>query len=213
MNADVLTIALAKGRLADKSVELLKKCGTIDADLSDIGRKLVSEQNGIRLLLVKPTDVPTYVERGVADMGIAGKDTLMESGAPLYEMLDLGFGACRLCIAGFPQAQDRDITAANKRVATKYPAIAREYYGARSESVDIIKLSGSVELAPLLGLSDEILDVVETGGTLRENGLVVLEEICRVSARLVVNRVSLKTKGAIIRPLIAKMAEALEESK
>jgi ATP phosphoribosyltransferase len=213
MTAEKLTIALAKGRLADHSVELLQKCGAIDTDLNDIGRKLVFEQNGIRLLLVKPTDVPTYVERGVADMGIVGKDTLMESGAPLYEMLDLGFGACRLCIAGFPESQDRDITAANKRVATKYPAIARELYGARSENVDIIKLSGSVELAPILGLSDEILDVVETGSTLRENGLVVLEEICRVSARLVVNRVSLKAKGGLIRPLIDKMAALLEESK
>ena len=128
MNEEMLTIALAKGRLAEQSIEMMKKCGVIKADLKDIGRKLVFEQNGIRLLLVKPTDVPTYVERGVADTGIAGKDTLTESATPLYEMLDLNFGECRLCIAGFPVSPERGITVANKRVATKYPNIAREIF-------------------------------------------------------------------------------------
>jgi len=213
MNNDVLTIALAKGRLAERSVELLNKCGAIKAGLDSIGRKLVFEQEGIRLLLVKPADVPTYVERGVADAGIVGKDTLLESGTPLYEMLDLNFGECRLCIAGFPQNAERAITSANRRVATKYPNIAREFYAVRSENIDIIKLAGSVELAPILGLSDVILDVVESGRTLLENGLVVLEDICRVSARFVVNRVSLKTKGDRLKPLISEMARKLEEEK
>lgn len=208
-----LTIALAKGRLADKSVELLVRCG-MDCDVfSDLGRKLVMEDNAAqtRFLLVKPSDVPVYVERGVADIGIVGKDTLLEAGRSVYEMLDLGFGRCRLCIAGFPKERERSVTAANLRVATKYPSIAANFYGAKGVPIDVIELNGSVELAPLVGLSDVILDIVESGSTLRENGLLVLEEICGISARLIVNRVSLKTKGGRIKPLIEAMREALGE--
>ena len=139
-----------------------------------------------------------------------GKDTLLEKNPSLYEMLDLGFGKCRLCICGFPEQQAASITNFNLRVATKYPNVARSYYEAKGQAIDIIYLSGSVELGPLVGLSDVILDIVESGGTLKANGLTVLEEICDVSARLVVNRVSLKTRGERIRPLIDAMRAVLE---
>jgi ATP phosphoribosyltransferase len=212
---DIITIALAKGRLAEQTIILLEKCGIECAELKKSTRKLVfSDSSGqFRFILVKPSDVPTYVEYGVADVGIAGKDTLMEANSPLYEMLDLGFGKCKLCIAGFPEGAGGSITAANKRVATKYPNIARNFYAARDETIEIIKLNGSVELGPLVGLSDVILDIVESGKTLKANGLIVLEEICDISARLVVNRVSLKTKGAGIKNLIQNMKKLLEEYK
>lgn len=205
-----VTIALAKGRLAEMSIALLERCGIDCAELKEQGRKLTfSEPTGVyRFLLVKPGDVPTYIAHGVADMGIAGKDTLMEANQPLYEMLDLGFARCRLAIAGY-SAQKNAVTVANIRVATKYPNIARQYFRQRGETAEIIKLNGSIEIAPILGLSDVILDVVESGKTLKENGLVILEEITDVSARVVVNRISLKTKNGIIRPLIEKMRESL----
>jgi ATP phosphoribosyltransferase len=208
-----LTIALAKGRLADKSVELIERCGLGCEDLRDFGRKLVvaDEATRTRFLLVKPSDVPVYVERGVADMGIVGKDTLLEAGCSVYEMLDLGFGRCKLCVAGFPQEWERSVASANLRVATKYPAIATDFYGAKGVPIDVIELNGSVELAPIVGLSDVILDIVESGTTLKENGLVVLEEICGISARLIVNRVSLKTKGGRVKPLLEALRAALEE--
>ena len=210
-----ITIALAKGRLAEESMAILERCGLDCSELRNAGRRLVfyDKKNGFRFLLVKPSDVPTYVYQGVADLGIAGKDTLMEENLPLYEMLDLGYGKCRLCVAGYPGKQEKRLTDYNLRVATKYPHIARSYYGAKGQNIDIIELSGSVELGPLIGLSDVILDIVESGGTLRANGLMVLEEICEVSARLVVNRVSLKTKGDRIRPLIEKMRQELNRRK
>ena len=212
MNHNPITIALAKGRLAQLAVDLLERCGLDCAQVRSPERKLVlyDESGNFRFVLVKPSDVPIYVERGVADIGVVGKDTLMEKNPSLYEMLDLGYGRCRLCIAGYPDEQKRGLTDYNLRVATKYPNIARSYYGAKGQSIDIIELSGSVELGPLIGLSDVILDIVESGGTLKANGLVVLEEICSVSARLVVNRVSLKTKGDRIRPPIEKMKERLD---
>lgn len=199
-----LTIALAKGRLADKAMVLLEGAGVCCQSLKVASRKLVleDEAGGYRFILVKPSDVPTYVHHGVADIGFAGKDTLLEENLPLYEMLDLGFGNCRLCICGPDQVQKRPITTVNLTVATKYPHIARTYYEAKGETIDIIKLNGSVELGPLVGLSDVILDIVESGATLRENGLAVLEEVCTISARMVVGRVSLKTKGEKIRALI-----------
>lgn len=208
-----ITIALAKGRLAEDTMAILEKCGIDGSGLRESGRKLVveDEKNGVSFILVKPSDVPTYVERGVADLGVVGKDTLMEHGAQVYEMLDLGFARCRLCIAGFPDQKDRAITAFNLRVATKYPRIARSYYGEKGVAIDIIKLNGSVELGPLVGLSDVILDIVESGRTLDENGLMVLEKICDISARLIVNRVSLKTKGERIKPLLSDMRAALRE--
>lgn len=210
-----ITIALAKGRLAEDAMGVLEQCGIDCAEPRSPGRRLVVEdrQSAVSFILVKPSDVPTYVERGVADLGVVGKDTLMESGSQVYEMLDLGFGRCRLCVAGFPEQRDRAITAFNLRVATKYPRIARTYYGEKGVAIDIIKLNGSVELGPLVGLSDVILDVVESGRTLDENGLVVLERICDISARLIVNRVSLKTKGERVKPLLAAMRTVLREER
>ncbi|MDD4796232.1 MAG: ATP phosphoribosyltransferase [Eubacteriales bacterium] len=209
-----LTIALAKGRLGEKALALLERCGVDGPALEEAGRKLgLQDRSGdTRFILVKPSDVPTYVERGVADIGIVGKDTLMEMSSPVYEMLDLGFGGCRLCIAGPQDALSKQEPSANLRVATKYPNVARAYYGARGVHIDIIKLNGSVELGPLVGLSDVILDIVESGRTLKENGMDVLEEVCQISARLIVNRVSLKTKGRRIKPLIEEMKKALEDT-
>ncbi len=211
----MLTIALPKGRLAEQAIELLERCGVDCGATREPSRKLIMEDASgqTAFMLVKPSDVPVYVERGAADIGVVGKDTLMEANCSVYEMLDLGFGRCRLCVAGYPEGRERAITTANLRVATKYPAIAASYYGAKGIPIDIIKLNGSVELGPLAGLSDVILDIVESGRTLKENGLVVLDDICDISARLIVNRVSLKTRGSRIKPLIEAMGAAMEEGK
>lgn len=187
-------------------------------DCSEINaksRKLIfyDRTNDYRFILVKPTDVPTYVEQGVADVGVAGKDTLMESNLPLYEMLDLGLGRCKLCVCGVSHAYERGITSSNLCVATKYPNITRNYYAQKGENIRIIKLNGSVETGPLLGLSDVILDIVESGRTLRENGLEALEDVCDISARVVVNRVSLKTKGAKIKELIERIRAEIEREQ
>ncbi len=208
----MLNIALSKGRLAKKALGLFEKCG-VDISFVDMdSRKLIFEdaKQQLRIILVKPSDVPTYVERGVSDIGVVGKDTLMEQNKRLYEMLDLGFGACRLCIAGPVNKPQSAITNANLRVATKYPNVARSFYSSRNQAIDIIKMNGSVELGPLVGLSDVILDIVESGATLKENGLAVQEEICDSSARLVVNKVSLKTKAERITPLLEMIRKALE---
>jgi len=206
----MLTIALAKGRLAKFAVGLLEKCGINTEELKKDTRKLVvyDKENDVRFILVKPADVPVYVYRGVADIGVAGKDTLLEAGLPLYEMLDLKFAACKICVAGY---EERERTSTGMtRVATKYPRVAKIYYDEKGEDIEIIKLNGSIELAPILDLSDVIVDIVESGDTLRENGLSVLDDICDVSARLVVNQVSLKTKAGQITSLIEKMKKALE---
>ncbi|MBE3100794.1 MAG: ATP phosphoribosyltransferase [Firmicutes bacterium] len=215
MEVKMITIALAKGRLADKAIELLEQIGIDCSEVKEPSRKLIlySKDKNVRFIMVKPSDVPTYVEHGVADMGIAGKDTLLEEGKSLYEMLDLKFGKCRIAVAGFPEKRDLWITHAHTRVATKYPNIARNYFSQRGETIEIIKLNGSVELGPLIGLSDIIVDIVESGKTLEENGLEILEEICTVSARLVVNRVSLKTKHSEIKRIIDGIQGILEESK
>jgi ATP phosphoribosyltransferase len=207
-----VTIALAKGRLAEKTLKILKRCGIAPVDMDEDSRKLIyyDVKNDIRFLMVKPSDVPTYVDHGVADIGVVGRDTLLESGLPLYEMLDLKFGACKMCVAGYPDMEKR-ITASVLRVATKFPEIARKYYAAKGETIEVIKLNGSVELAPMLGLSDVIMDLVESGRTLKENGLMVLEEVSDISARLAVNRVSLKTKAGAITPLLDKIKGALED--
>jgi len=209
----MITIALAKGRLADESIGLLKKANIDCGDLEDPSRKLIfqNRDQSLRFILVKPSDVPTYVEYGAADIGIVGKDTLLEEGRSLYEMIDLGFGKCRMVVAGFPEKKNAWITYANTRVATKYPNIARNYFSQRGESIEIIKLNGSVELGPIIGLSDVIVDIVESGRTLKENGLEVLEEICKISARLVVNRISLKTKSSEINRLIECIQKVLED--
>lgn len=211
----VVTIALPKGRLADDTIAILERCGVDCSEINAKSRKLIfyDRTNDYRFILVKPTDVPTYVEQGVADVGVAGKDTLMESNLPLYEMLDLGLGRCKLCVCGVSHAYERGITSSNLCVATKYPNITRNYYAQKGENIRIIKLNGSVETGPLLGLSDVILDIVESGRTLRENGLEVLEDVCDISARVVVNRVSLKTKGAKIKELIERIRAEIEREQ
>lgn len=209
----MLTIALPKGRLGSQTLKLLNKAvdGLEELDLSS--RKLVFNfsKKSLRFIIVKPSDVPTYVEYGAADIGIAGKDSLLEAQSKVYEMLDLGIGKCKMVVAGFPDKKDSWITKAHRRVSTKYPNIAKNYFTSIGENVEIIRLNGSVELGPIVGLSDVIVDIVESGKTLKENGLVVLEEICDISARLVVNRVSLKTKKSDITRLIDSIEKVLEE--
>ena len=204
----VITFALAKGRLAEQAFTLLEQLGIDCSEPRNPGRQLVlwDKASNVRFILVKPSDVPTYVDHGVADIGVVGKDTLLESGRPLYEVLDLTFGKCRLCIAGYAE-QPQSATRATFRVATKYPNVARSYYDAKGRTIEIIELHGSVELGPVIGLSDVILDIVESGSTLRANGLTVLETVCECSARLVVNRVSMKTKRDRIREIIDGLAE------
>ena len=205
---DVVTIALAKGRLAEEALKLLEGMGIDCSEPRHPGRQLVlwDRASNTRFILVKPSDVPVYVDHGVADLGVVGKDTLLEAGRPLYEVLDLTFGRCRLCIAGYAE-QQQSATRATFRVATKYPNVARSYYDSKGQTIEIIELHGSVELGPVIGLSDVILDIVESGSTLKANGLTVLEEVCECSARLVVNRVSMKTKRDRIRQIIDGMAE------
>lgn len=204
----VITFALAKGRLAEQAFTLLENLGIDCSEPRSPGRQLVlwDKTNNIRFILVKPSDVPTYVDHGVADFGVVGKDTLLEAGRPLYEVLDLTFGKCRLCIAGYADQKNQQATRATFRVATKYPNVARAYYDAKGQTIEIIELHGSIELGPVIGLSDVILDIVESGSTLRANGLSVLEEVAECSARLVVNRVSMKTKRERIRQIIDGMA-------
>lgn len=207
----MITFALPKGRLAEKSAELLSACGVDTAVLAEDTRRLVLESADKKygFFLVKPADVPVYVESGVADLGIVGKDTLIEEGRDLYEMLDLKMGECSLCIAGYPERKDA-LTNAHLRVATKYVNTAKKVFSERGEEIEIIPLHGSIELAPITGLADVIFDVVQTGSTLRANGLVVLEEVFTgITARLVANKVSLKTKAADILPLIGRLREVL----
>lgn len=194
-----LTFALAKGRLAKKTLALLEQIGITCEEMKDPDtRKLifVNEELKMKFFLSKATDVPTYVEYGAADIGVVGKDTILEEGRNLYEVMDLGFGKCRMCVCG--PASARELLKKNEiiRVASKYPVIAKDYFNNRKhQTVEIIKLNGSVELAPIVGLSEVIVDIVETGSTLRENGLEVLEEVCPLSARMVVNQVSLKMEN------------------
>ena len=210
----VITFALAKGRLAEQAFELLEQLGIDCSEPRNPGRQLVlwDKKQNVRFILVKPSDVPTYVDHGVADIGVVGKDTLLESGRPLYEVLDLTFGKCRLCIAGYAE-QHQSATRATFRVATKYPNVARSYYDAKGQTIEIIELHGSVELGPVIGLSDVILDIVESGSTLKANGLTVLETVCECSARLVVNRVSMKTKRERIREIIDGMSALIDNMK
>ncbi|MBQ7845375.1 MAG: ATP phosphoribosyltransferase [Clostridia bacterium] len=209
---DMITLALAKGRLAEQTFTLLENLGIDCSEPRNPGRQLVlwDKKNNIRFILVKPSDVPTYVDHGVADLGVVGKDTLLESGRPLYEVLDLTFGRCKLCIAGYADQSNSPVTRATFRVATKYPRVARSFYDSKGQTIEIIELHGSVELGPVIGLSDVILDIVESGSTLKANGLSVLEDVCDVSARLVCNRVSMKTKRERIRSLIDGLAEQVE---
>ncbi len=210
-----LTFALTKGRLAEKTLSLLEQIGISCEEMKDkSSRKLVfvNEEKKVRFFLAKAPDVPTYVEYGVADIGVVGRDTILEEGRRAFEVLDLGFGKCRMCVCG--PASARDLLAHHERirVASKYPEIARDYfYNQKFQTIDIIKLNGSVELGPIVGLSDVIVDIVETGSTLRENGLEVLEEICPLSARMIVNQVSMRMEHERIRQIIARLRAVLNE--
>ncbi|MBQ4521822.1 MAG: ATP phosphoribosyltransferase [Lachnospiraceae bacterium] len=210
-----LTFALAKGRLAKKTLKLLEKVGITCEEMKDPDtRKLifVNEELKVKFFLAKATDVPTYVEYGAADIGVVGRDTILEEGRNLFEVMDLGYGKCKMCVCGPESA--RELLKKNEliRVASKYPNIAKDYfYNVRHQTVEMIKLNGSVELAPIVGLSEVIVDIVETGATLRENGLGVLEEICDLSARIVVNQVSLKMEHERISKLLKDLKTVLQE--
>ncbi len=209
-----LTFALAKGRLAGKSLEMFEKIGITCEEMKDKNsRKLIfaNEELGYRFFLAKANDVPTYVEYGAADIGIVGKDTILEEGRKLYEVLDLKIGKCRMCVCGPESAREYLKHHGLIRVATKYPVIAKDYfYNKKHQTVEIIKLNGSIELAPIVGLAEVIVDIVETGSTLRENGLSVLEEVCPLSARMVVNQVSMKRENGRIGRIIREMRELIQ---
>lgn len=205
----MLNIALPKGRLGDQVYRLFSGIGYECAAIYEDNRKLVFEnpERGVRYLLVKPSDVPIYVEHGAADVGVAGKDVLLEAQPDVYELMDLKIGKCRLCVAarnGYIENRDRAL-----RVATKYPKVARDHYASVNREIEIIKLNGSIELAPILGLSDVILDVVESGKTLQENDLSVLETVHPVTARLIANRSSYMFKEDLIREMTAKLREVV----
>lgn len=208
-----LTFALAKGRLAKTTLSYLEQIGIEMEEMKDPDtRKLifVNEDLKIKMFLSKASDVPTYVEYGAADIGVVGKDTILEEGRKLYEVMDLGFGKCRMCVCGPENA--RELLKHQKliRVASKYPNIAKDYFNnMKHQTVEIIKLHGSVELAPIVGLSEVIVDIVETGTTLKENGLMVLEEICPLSARVVVNQVSMKMENERITQILNDLKKVL----
>ena len=210
-----LTFALGKGRLAKQTLELFEKIGITCEEMKDKdSRKLIftNEELKLRFFLAKGPDVPTYVEYGAADIGVVGKDTILEEGRKVHEVLDLGYGKCKMCVCGYkdaaPLLQHHELI----RVATKYPNIAKDYfYNTKHQTVEIIKLNGSIELAPIVGLSEVIVDIVETGSTLRENGLNVLEEVCPLSARMVVNQVSMKMEDERIRNLIRDLRNVIDK--
>lgn len=210
-----LTFALTKGRLAKKTMELLEQLGITCEEIQDKNsRKLifVNEELKLKFFLAKGPDVPTYVEYGAADIGVVGKDTILEEGRKVHEVCDLGFGKCRMCVCGPKSAAEYLKHHELIRVATKYPRIAKDYfYNKKHQTVEIIKLNGSIELAPLVGLSEVIVDIVETGSTLRENGLDVLEEVCPLSARMIVNPVSMRMENERIKDLLAKLRTVLQE--
>ena len=210
-----ITIALSKGRIFDETLPLLAAAGIVPSENPETSRKLIIETNqpNVRVVIVRATDVPTYVQYGAADLGVAGKDVLIEHGGNgLYQPLDLGIGRCRLCVAvpagfDYPAAVRRG---ARLRVATKYLTASREHFAAKGVHVDLIKLYGSMELAPLAGLADAIVDLVSSGGTLRANNLVEVEEIARISSRLIVNQAALKTRREALMPLVERLERAVE---
>jgi ATP phosphoribosyltransferase len=207
----MINIALPKGRLGEKVYGIFEAVGYGCPSILDNNRKLIfeNEETGVRYFWVKPSDVAIYVERGAADLGVAGKDILLEYGPDVYELLDLEVGKCRMCVAaqkGFHDDLDRTL-----RVATKFTHTAKDYYAGQSREIDIIKLNGSIELAPILGLSDVIVDIVETGTTLRENDMEVVETITPISARLISNKVSYKFKHTDISKLCQKVSDYIKE--
>jgi ATP phosphoribosyltransferase len=209
----MLNVALPKGRLGEQVYRLFEKAGYGCPALLEPNRRLVfeNEEKGVRYFWAKPSDVAIYVERGSADIGVAGKDILLESGPDVYELLDLNMGRCRMCVAGYPDF--RDDLSRTLRVATKYPNIARRYYSALSRPIDVIKMNGSIELAPIVGLSDVIVDIVETGKTLEENGLTPLKTIVPVSARLIANKARYKFRSEEIRELCTRIGGLVQEEE
>ncbi len=205
-----IRIALTKGRLEKDTVEMFERLGYDCTAVREKGRRLILPVAGtnLEIVLAKAADVATYVDNGVCDIGVVGKDTIMEMGGTFYEVADLGFGKCRFALA-LPQGVDFYEGYHTRRIASKYVNVARGFFERKNMDVSIVKIAGSVELAPILGLSDAIVDIVETGTTLRENGLVVAEYICDVSARLIVNIASLKLRKAEIEPLIARIEDYL----
>ncbi|MBO5093417.1 MAG: ATP phosphoribosyltransferase [Lachnospiraceae bacterium] len=208
-----LTFALGKGRLADKTLELLESIDITCEEMKDKNSRrliFVNEELKLKFFLAKNPDVPTYVEYGAADIGVVGSDIIREENRRVYEVLDLGFGKCRMCVCGRPEARELLQHHEMIRVASKYPNIAKDYfYNRKHQTVDIIKLNGSVELGPIVGLSDVIVDIVETGSTLRENGLGVLEEVCPISARMIVNQVSMQMEAERIKKIIGMLREKI----
>ena len=216
--SDTLTIALSKGRIYQDTLPLLAHAGIRPLDDPETSRKLIldTNQEDVKLVIIRAADVPTYVEYGAADIGVAGKDVLMEyafngPGDGLYEPLDLNIARCRMMVCGFPKAPA--IAGGHLRIATKYPDVTREFFAAKGEQVELIKLYGSMELAPIVGLADRIVDLVETGNTLKANGLVPLELIAQISSRLVVGKAAMKTKNASIKRFVRLMSEAVEQRR
>ena len=211
-----LTFALTKGRLAKKTLEMLESLGITCEEMKEKdSRKLifVNEELKLKFFLAKDPDVPTYVEYGAADIGVVGRDTIVEENRKVHEVLDLGFGKCRMCVCGHEDARELLKHRELIRVATKYPNIAKDYfYNKRHQTVEIIKMNGSIELAPIVGLSEVIVDIVETGSTLRENGLVVLEEVCPLSARMIVNPVSMRMENERVKELIGGLRNVVAEA-
>ena len=209
----MLNVALPKGRLGEKVYAMFEKAGFPCPSIKENNRKLIfeNEERGVRYFWVKPSDVAIYVERGAADIGVAGKDILLEYEPDIYELFDLNLGKCRMAVAA--KSGFRDDTRRTLRVATKFANIASNYYRSKGRDIDIIHLNGSIEIAPILGLSDVIVDIVETGTTLKENDLMVYDTIVPISARLIANKASYKFKGAEIDQILRSMAEQMEEAK
>lgn len=203
----MIKVALTKGRIEKSALELLAAGGYDVSELEAKGRKLIFRTGNLEIVLAKAADVITYIDRGVCDVGFVGSDTINEYGGNFYEMLDLGFGVCRFALAGM-KGEDFYSGYKHKVVATKYPAVARKYFNEKGVDCEIVKIDGSVELAPLLGLADAIVDIVETGATLKENGLEVYEDIVPVSARCIVNAVSVKLKNAEINAFLNLLENA-----
>ncbi len=216
-NERYLTFALGKGRLANQTLKLFEQIGITCEEMKDKETRrliFVNEELKLRFFLAKGPDVPTYVEYGAADIGVVGEDTILEEGRNIYEVLDLGFGKCRMCVCGPESAKELLRHHEQIRVASKYPRIAKHhFYDKKQQTVEIIKLNGSIELAPIVGLSEVIVDIVETGSTLRENGLEVLEEVCPLSARMVVNQVSMKMENERITKLITDLKQVIHKEK
>lgn len=205
-----LKIALTKGRIEKSAIEMFESAGINCSEIKDKGRKLIFENSkeNMQLVLAKAADVLTYVEHGTVDVGIVGKDTLLEENKNVYEVLDLKFGCCKFALAGL-KGKKFEGGYNRKKIATKYPNVARNFFRRRGQDVEIIKIEGSVEIAPILGLTDAIIDIVESGNTLKENGLEVIEDICSISARLIVNVASMKMKSSQIKALIERLEKVI----